>query len=85
MQEILNMKKIKMKLHFSPGLGGKGGNVGFDAGAGGGGGGVLVDGNGPSGGGEVHGDGYGAGGGGYWLVDLLSVTGYDGVIILDLI
>ena len=42
---------------------------------------MVVDGTGPSGGGEPHGSGYGAGGsstGG-------SQTGYDGVIILDLI
>ena len=76
-----------MKLHFSPGLGGKGGlDELVDIGAGGGGGGVLVDGNGPSGGGEVHGDGYGAGGGGYYLVTPpATLSGYDGVIILDLI
>ena len=77
-----------MKLHFSPGLGGKGGTTSglVDIGAGGGGGGVLVDGNGPSGGSKVHGKGYGAGGGGYWLVaDQATLTGYDGVIILDLI
>jgi len=64
---------------LSPGSGGKGGDS-----SGGGGGGVLVDGNGPSGGGEEHGDGYGAGGGGVWY-DELTATGYDGVILLDLI
>ena len=50
---------------------------------------MLVDGEGPSGGqlgpgGEEHGDGYGAGGGGRYT-DVPTSTGYDGVIILDLI
>ena len=57
-----------------------------NGGAGGGGGGVLVDGSGPNSGGPEHGEGYGAGGGG-WTgnVDEATLTGYDGVIILDLI
>ena len=70
------------ELDFSPGSGGKG--VISPGTAGGGGGGVIVDGNSPSGGGEEHGDGYGAGGGGKY-VDEPTATGYDGVIILDLI
>ena len=45
---------------------------------------MIVDGNSPSGGGEEHGDGYGAGGGGKYIDDA-TATGYDGVIILDLI
>ena len=66
----------------SPGLGGRDGTCG-----GSGGGGVLVDGAGPSGsGGTEHGEGYGAGGGGFTgQVDEATFTGYDGVIILDLI
>ena len=69
-------------LYSSPGLGGRDGNCG-----GGGGGGVLVDGAGPSGSGGIeHGEGYGAGGGGWSnQVDEATYTGYDGVIILDLI
>ena len=45
---------------------------------------MVVDGTGPSGGGEEHGSGYGSGGA-YVYKDVASQTGYDGVIILDLI
>ena len=79
-----NIKGDNINLHFSPGSGGTDVYEG-----GGGGGGVLVDGEGPSGGqlgpgGEEHGDSYGAGGGGRYT-DVPTSTGYDGVIILDLI
>ena len=45
---------------------------------------MVVDGTSPSGGGERHGNGFGAGGA-YVYEDVASQTGYDGVIILDLI
>ena len=73
-----------MELDFSPGSGGKG-TDGYNGG-GGGGGGVLVNGKGPIRppglGDEECGEGYGAGGGGFFSS---AQTGYDGVIILDLI
>ena len=74
-------------LHSSPGPGGITENYypdGEYTNGGGGGGGVLVDQDGPIGGVGPRGVGYGAGGGGHvCCVDELTLTGIQGVIILD--